>query len=85
MSDILSGECERSHLFRLEDIEQRRLITPLSRNEYMKKILVIDDDHVIRHHILKILKAEHFEVTGGRKWNAGFIFGDVKSSRCDSL
>ncbi len=37
----------------------------------MKKILVIDDDHVIRHHILKILKAEHFEVLGAENGMQG--------------
>ena len=37
----------------------------------MKKILVIDDDHVIRHHILKILKAEHFEVVGAENGMQG--------------
>lgn len=37
----------------------------------MKKILVIDDDHVIRHHILKILKAERFEVVGAENGMQG--------------
>lgn len=37
----------------------------------MKKILVIDDDPVIRHHILKILKAERFEVVGAENGMQG--------------
>jgi EAL domain-containing protein (putative c-di-GMP-specific phosphodiesterase class I)/FixJ family two-component response regulator len=37
----------------------------------MKKILVIDDDPVIRHHIIKILKAERFEVVGAENGMQG--------------
>lgn len=37
----------------------------------MKKILVIDDDHVIRKNILKILKAESFEVIGAENGMQG--------------
>ena len=48
----------------------------------MKKILVIEDEEIMRENILKLLKAEGFDVTGAENGARGML--QVRSLLCNN-